>query len=425
MVIAELGLSLRWMTGHIDSLLVLLLLFFRGWFALLITHGRLCRLLVVVRWLFGMTWRKGLLNHISALATVSLDPVADVDGIERLLGEFGAFPASAVDFMGNSLPSRAIAVLCDGRVVGFVEDGDRAAKLTNQLRQLKVEEDCLLVPRCTEIAYVPRRHGGLYPGVFLFTSPARLLRPVKWLRGNHATPPEELIGTFEQGHLRIRSAIRDDDGMENEEDEDAFSHEEVLATGILSVLASMTPFSDMNQSPRNMYQCQMGKQALGTPCHMYHRRSESKTYRLLTGQVPITRNRIGQDVYGMDVFPNGTNAVVAVLSYTGYDMEDAMVINKASLDRGFCQGYVYATTTVNLDDMPGGLGHEFTLSPQPNLQSSYRLSVLENFTRWIDRLPFHVVFLICSTSYSNFMLPLRLTSYALCRWSLAVLRRKE
>jgi DNA-directed RNA polymerase I subunit RPA2 len=55
----------------------------------------------------------------------------------------------------------------------------------------------------------------------------------------------------------------------------------------------------------------------------------------------------------MDQFPNGFNAVVAVLSYTGYDMEDAMVINKASLERGLAHGTMYSTQVIDLDQLRG------------------------------------------------------------------------
>jgi hypothetical protein len=50
-----------------------------------------------------------------------------------------------------------------------------------------------------------------------------------------------------------------------------------------------------------------------------------------------------QAAYGMDEYPSGTNAVVAVISYTGFDMEDAMIISKSSYERGFGHGSVYKT----------------------------------------------------------------------------------
>lgn len=52
----------------------------------------------------------------------------------------------------------------------------------------------------------------------------------------------------------------------------------------------------------------------------------------------------------MDEYPNGTNAVVAVLSYTGFDMEDAMILNKSSYERGFTHASVYKTIEVDLQD---------------------------------------------------------------------------
>jgi DNA-directed RNA polymerase I subunit RPA2 len=57
--------------------------------------------------------------------------------------------------------------------------------------------------------------------------------------------------------------------------------------------------------------------------------------------------------YGFDNFPNGTNAVVAVISYTGYDMEDAMILNKSSHERGFGYGTVYKADIFDLKDAIG------------------------------------------------------------------------
>ena len=58
-------------------------------------------------------------------------------------------------------------------------------------------------------------------------------------------------------------------------------------------------------------------------------------------------NIIYKQCAGIDDYPMGTNAIVAVISYTGYDMEDAMIINKMSFERGFCAGMIYKGTHTN------------------------------------------------------------------------------
>lgn len=91
----------------------------------------------------------------------------------------------------------------------------------------------------------------------------------------------------------------------------------------------------------------MGKQTMATPCHSIANRTDNKLYRLNFPQSPMVRTK-AYDYYHIDDYPMGTNAVVAVVSYTGYDMEDAMVINKGSLERGFAHGSVYSTEIVDL-----------------------------------------------------------------------------
>lgn len=79
---------------------------------------------------------------------------------------------------------------------------------------------------------------------------------------------------------------------------------------------------------------------MGFPVRSIENRVDSKMYRLQTPERPLVRTCM-HTVGGFDTHPTGTNAVVAVLSYSGYDMEDACLINKSSLERGLFNGTVY------------------------------------------------------------------------------------
>eukprot|EP00695_Tsukubamonas_globosa_P004029 TRINITY_DN985_c0_g1_i1.p1 TRINITY_DN985_c0_g1~~TRINITY_DN985_c0_g1_i1.p1 ORF type:complete len:499 (+),score=147.83 TRINITY_DN985_c0_g1_i1:113-1498(+) len=96
-----------------------------------------------------------------------------------------------------------------------------------------------------------------------------------------------------------------------------------------------------------MYQCQMGKQTMGTPMHSFPYRPDNKLYRIQNPQAPLVRT-LTQEAYDMNCYPTGANAIVAVISYTGYDMEDAMILNKQSFERGFGHAFVYATKVIEL-----------------------------------------------------------------------------
>lgn len=93
----------------------------------------------------------------------------------------------------------------------------------------------------------------------------------------------------------------------------------------------------------------MGKQTMGTASTAYNRRTDNKIWRIQSGQTPIVRPTL-HNHYGFDAFPNSTNAVVAVISYTGYDMEDAMILNKSAHERGFGYGTVYKADIFDLKD---------------------------------------------------------------------------
>ncbi len=185
---------------------------------------------------------------------------------------------------------------------------------------------------------VPERLTGLFPGLFLHTVPHRPVRPVLQLD----TGLVELVSPLEQLFMEI--AATPEDGVDIAPH---YTHAELSPMAMLSEIASLTPFSDMNQSPRNMYQCQMCKQTIGTPAHALKYRTDSKLHRILHPQVPLVQNA-AQGVLGLDEYPNGANACVAVLAYTGYDMEDACIINKAAFERGWGWAAVYKTYDVDM-----------------------------------------------------------------------------
>uniref|UniRef100_A0A2N9HAJ0 DNA-directed RNA polymerase n=1 Tax=Fagus sylvatica TaxID=28930 RepID=A0A2N9HAJ0_FAGSY len=257
-------------------------------------------------------------------------------------------------------PPEVLSVLLDGRVVGSIPSSE-VEKVVGHLRRLKVSATSMITDDL-EVGYVPLSLGGAYPGLYLFTSPARFIRrflvvlvqsPARFVRPvrNISIPSEEsqnieLIGPFEQVFMEIRCPDGGDGGRRN-----AFpaTHEEIHPTGMLSVVANLTPWSDHNQSPRNMYQCQMAKQTMAFSSQAIHFRADQKLYHLQTPQTPIVRTS-SYTRYGVDEYPTGTNAIVAVLAYTGYDMEDAMILNKSSVERGMCRGQIYQTETIDLAD---------------------------------------------------------------------------
>ena len=267
--------------------------------------------------------------------------------LKALLVSFGVIPSGIAGGDGHiHLGYDCLSVLIDGEVIGGVPS-HRAFELVSQLRLLKVQPlerngTILKLDPTTELAYFPRSApdspgGGAYPGLYIFTQPARMIRPVLHLK----TRKIEWIGPMEQVHMDI-ACLAEDIRIET-------THAELAPDVMLSQVAAMTPFSDCNQSPRNMYQCQMGKQTMGTPAHALKHRGDNKLYRIQNPEVPLVQNQAQSD-YMMDLYPQGTNAIVAVISYTGYDMEDAMIINKAAYERGFGHGSVYKTSIIDLDE---------------------------------------------------------------------------
>ena len=246
----------------------------------------------------------GLLNHFSAACNVITHgpdaPNETEASILQVLASLGMTPISPA--LTPPPPPAYLPVMLDGKVVGHIRSSS-AATIVSRLRAIKAAVYTLSTPSLThkasdimvdslrpgeekipshlEIAMLPFEQGGPYPGLYLFSQAARMMRPVK----QTSTLAAELIGTLEQFNMNIACP----DGGFNGSPGLPFTHIELHPGAMLSVVASMTPYSDYNQSPRNMYQCQMAKQTMGTPLQALQHRTDTKLYRLQNPQGPIAR----------------------------------------------------------------------------------------------------------------------------------------
>ena len=111
------------------------------------------------------------------------------------------------------------------------------------------------------------------------------------------------------------------------------THSEIHSSLILSPLALQVPFPEHSPSPRNVFSCQQTKQAVGIYSSAFNTRFDTFGHILYYPQKAIITTRYKKYIHN-DKLPNGINCIVAIASYTGYNQEDSIIINKSSVDRG-------------------------------------------------------------------------------------------
>jgi len=151
----------------------------------------------------------------------------------------------------------------------------------------------------------------------------------------------EYIDPEEQNHSMI--AMRSKDSyIQHDNVRMRYTHCEIHPSTIFGVLGSCVPFPEHNQAPRNTYQCAMAKQAVGVYATNYDQRMDKTSYVLTYPSRPLVETRV-MNFIQLNKIPSGTQIHVAIMSHTGYNQEDSVLVNKASIDRGLFSATIYHT----------------------------------------------------------------------------------
>jgi len=122
------------------------------------------------------------------------------------------------------------------------------------------------------------------------------------------------------------------------------TYAEIHPATLLSVVTQNIPFSNHNQAPRNIFHAAQAKQAIGLYATNFNKRYDTSSYILHYPQRAIINTRGAHYTRAVDM-PNGVNVIVAVATYTGFNQEDGIILNKHSIDRGLFQISAYKTMT--------------------------------------------------------------------------------
>ena len=211
--------------------------------------------------------------------------------------------------------------------------------------------------------YINYQHNGVH----IATDEGRVCRPLIVVERGKSKVTARFLESLRKGTMNFDDALSRgiveylDVNEENDSNiaiyEDTIgphtTHLEIEPFTILGAVAGLIPYPHHNQSPRNTYQCAMGKQAIGAIAYNQFTRIDTLLYLMVYPQKPLVTTRT-IELVKYDKLPAGQNAVVAVMSYSGYDIEDALVLNKASCDRGFGRCQVFKKLSMPLKTYNNG-----------------------------------------------------------------------
>lgn len=315
----------------------------------------------------------GLVKNLALSALVSNEFPAEL--IFEQIRKMGLIDIEEAD---DDIRRDGAKVFLNGDLIGYIVD---VKEFTNKLREMRRNSEVTNIPYDMSVATRYENDPRVQTEIYIESSGARVLRPLIVVKNGKPLLTKEHIKLVKEGvlsftHLVKKGIIELIDALEEFNTYIAFdpkeltnehTHLELAPYIFLGVSASIIPFAEHNQSPRNSYEAAMAKQALGVPHTNTKYRVDSRGHLLIYPQIPIVQTK-ATELLGVNDRPIGQNLVVAILSHESYNMEDAVVINRAAVERGMLRSMFYRTYTAEIRRYPGGLEDKLGI-PTPDVKN--------------------------------------------------------
>ena len=312
----------------------------------------------------------GLVKNLALSAIISQN-VPSEDVIETL------YSSGVVDLnsANNQIKKGGTRIFVDGKLIGFHENGKELTQILRNLRRTSK-----IHPHVGVSIYEPDQEGAT-GRLYVNCNAGRVLRPLIIIDNDKSLLTEEFLDKISKKLISWNDLIRMGvieliDANEEENCYVAFdmgntkkhTHLEIFPSAILGAGASIIPYPEHNQSPRNTYESAMAKQSLGFSTPMMNTSTYVRQHFMLYPQTPIVTTK-SLNLLGMEERPAGQNCVVAVLPFDGYNIEDAIVLSKSSVDRGLARTFFYRIYDAEAKQYPGGMRDNFEI---PNADDNIR-----------------------------------------------------
>jgi len=308
----------------------------------------------------------GLVKNLALSAVISTE--TPLESVRKALLKIGLIPYQEADIEARR---RGARVYINGRFSGYTLEADAFIRNFKQLRRgNKIKFDVnVQVTKSSEPKATTRVYVNAYAG--------RVLKPLIILENGKPLVDVSDIQAVKEGKLSFSDLVAQGkiEFVDTAEEENCLiawkledvteehTHLELTPVGMLGAIASLIPYAEHNQSPRNTYESAMAKQALGYQSPVFTHSGTQNMHLLVYPQKPLVTTRT-LNLLDADKRPFGVNAVVAILSYDCYNIADAIVINKSAVDRGFGRSFFYRLYEADLKQYLGGMKDEFAV-PTP------------------------------------------------------------